>query len=102
VSRDERNEYGGITVDRASRILDALGVELRSIFPAASDSAPAWDDEETRDENAAALITASAFMRPLKCNRWTTSIACRRCRMGASVDGRCGWGASFGLLELAG
>ncbi len=32
VSRDERNEYHGITVDRASRILDALGVELRSIF----------------------------------------------------------------------
>jgi hypothetical protein len=34
VSRDERNEYNGITVDRASRILDALGVELRSVFEA--------------------------------------------------------------------
>ena len=32
VSRDERNEYQGITVDRASRILDALGVTLRSVF----------------------------------------------------------------------
>jgi ribosome-binding protein aMBF1 (putative translation factor) len=32
VSRDERNEYHGITVDRASRILDALGVRLRSAF----------------------------------------------------------------------
>lgn len=32
VSRDERNEYHAITVDRASRILDALGVELRSVF----------------------------------------------------------------------
>lgn len=30
VSRDERNEYHGVTVDRASRILEALGVELRS------------------------------------------------------------------------
>ena len=30
VSRDERNEYHGITLDRASRVLDALGVELRS------------------------------------------------------------------------
>lgn len=30
VSRDERNEYHGITVERASRILDALGVECRS------------------------------------------------------------------------
>jgi len=32
VSRDERNEYHGITVDRAGRVLDALGVELRSHF----------------------------------------------------------------------
>ena len=30
VSRDERNEYHGITLERAARILDALGVELRS------------------------------------------------------------------------
>jgi DNA-binding XRE family transcriptional regulator len=30
VSRDERNEYHGITLDRAARILDALGAELRS------------------------------------------------------------------------
>ncbi len=28
VSRDERNEYHGITVDRAQRVLDALGVEI--------------------------------------------------------------------------
>jgi DNA-binding XRE family transcriptional regulator len=32
VSRSERNEYRAITVDRASRILDALGVELRLVF----------------------------------------------------------------------
>jgi DNA-binding transcriptional regulator YiaG len=32
VSRDERNEYQGVTVDRASRILDALGVTLKSAF----------------------------------------------------------------------
>ena len=30
VSRDERNEYHDVTVDRASRILDALGVRMRS------------------------------------------------------------------------
>lgn len=28
VSRDERNEYHGITVDRARRVLDALGARL--------------------------------------------------------------------------
>ncbi len=28
VSRDERNEYHGVTVERAKRILDALGVRL--------------------------------------------------------------------------
>ncbi len=32
VSRDERNEYHSVTVERASRILDALGVDLRSAF----------------------------------------------------------------------
>lgn len=32
VSRDERNEYHNITVERASRILDALGVRMRSEF----------------------------------------------------------------------
>ena len=31
VSRDERNEYHGVTVERAQRVLDALGVEVRSI-----------------------------------------------------------------------
>jgi hypothetical protein len=30
VSRDERNEYHGLTVERASRILDALRVRLNS------------------------------------------------------------------------
>jgi len=30
VSRDERNEYQGITVERANRILEALGAELRT------------------------------------------------------------------------
>jgi ribosome-binding protein aMBF1 (putative translation factor) len=30
VSRDERNEYHGITAERASRILEALGYRLRS------------------------------------------------------------------------
>ncbi|MBX3181082.1 MAG: helix-turn-helix transcriptional regulator [Polyangiaceae bacterium] len=32
VSRDERNEYHGVTVERASRILDTMGVRLRSLF----------------------------------------------------------------------
>jgi hypothetical protein len=30
VSRDERNEYRGITLERAARILEALGAEIRS------------------------------------------------------------------------
>jgi DNA-directed RNA polymerase specialized sigma subunit len=32
VSRDERNEYHGMTVERATRVLDALGVRLISAF----------------------------------------------------------------------
>jgi DNA-directed RNA polymerase specialized sigma subunit len=31
VSRDERNEYHGVTLERASRILDALRVNLKSV-----------------------------------------------------------------------
>lgn len=30
VSRDERNEYHGVTIERANKILEALGVELSS------------------------------------------------------------------------
>jgi len=30
VSRDERNEYHGITLERAARVVDALGVEIRT------------------------------------------------------------------------
>lgn len=32
VSRDERNEYHGASIERASRVLDALNVDLRSGF----------------------------------------------------------------------
>ena len=32
VSRDERNEYHGITVERAARVLDAMGASCRSRF----------------------------------------------------------------------
>jgi ribosome-binding protein aMBF1 (putative translation factor) len=37
VSRDERNEYHGVTLDRAARILEMLGVELRTTVVARSD-----------------------------------------------------------------
>jgi hypothetical protein len=30
ISRDERNEYFGITLERAAKVLDALGVRLRT------------------------------------------------------------------------
>ena len=32
VSRDERNDYHGITVERAARVLDALKVQMESSF----------------------------------------------------------------------
>jgi len=38
VSRDERNEYHGVTLDRAARILELLGVELRTTVVARSDN----------------------------------------------------------------
>ncbi|MFN0053927.1 MAG: helix-turn-helix domain-containing protein [Planctomycetales bacterium] len=35
ISRDERNEYHGVTIERANRIIEALGFELRyNVAPA--------------------------------------------------------------------
>lgn len=42
VSRDERNEYHGITLARASRILSVLGVKLSSTVDAVDPQAPEW------------------------------------------------------------
>jgi DNA-binding XRE family transcriptional regulator len=41
VSRDERNEYHGITVDRASRVLDAMGVDVVTDVNVEPGAAPA-------------------------------------------------------------
>ncbi|MCA9291775.1 MAG: helix-turn-helix transcriptional regulator [Phycisphaerales bacterium] len=41
VSRDERNEYFSVTLERASRILDALNVELRTTVEDAGTSGAA-------------------------------------------------------------
>jgi DNA-binding XRE family transcriptional regulator len=49
VSRDERNEYHGITVERAARILDVLGVRMKSeiaVPPPASPPSGSNDREE--------------------------------------------------------
>lgn len=48
VSRDERNEYHGITVERAAQILDALGVRLTSHFtePVTGSPSPTPEQEE--------------------------------------------------------
>jgi DNA-binding XRE family transcriptional regulator len=42
VSRDERNEYHGVTLERAARVLQALGVELRTtvLSPAGPKTVP--------------------------------------------------------------
>lgn len=47
VSRDERNEYHGITVERAAQILDALGVRLTSHFaePVVGNPTPTSEEE---------------------------------------------------------
>ena len=45
VSRDERNEYHGITVERASRVLEAMDVELRSIVSSATRPEPSLHRE---------------------------------------------------------
>ncbi len=42
VSRDERNEYFGITVERAMKILDALGARLKTVV----ETLPTEQDEQ--------------------------------------------------------
>ena len=43
VSRDERNDYHGITLERTSRILDALGADLLSQFKSSFAEGPDKD-----------------------------------------------------------
>lgn len=47
VSRDERNEYHGVTIERASRILKALRAELRSVVTTADVISPHHDVHPT-------------------------------------------------------
>ena len=49
VSRDERNDYHGITVDRATRVLEALKVRMSSSFELAADSAVTVRREQRAD-----------------------------------------------------
>ena len=49
VSRDERNEYHGVTVERANRILEALGVEITSSVVSLG--------RDSRSENVRPMIT---------------------------------------------
>lgn len=44
VSRDERNEYHGVTLDRASRIMDAIGAKVRTSVIAAPATQPGASD----------------------------------------------------------
>jgi transcriptional regulator with XRE-family HTH domain len=63
VSRDERNEYHGMTVERASRVLDALKADLKATFqrvgqaagPTGSFPAPEFVSQ-AREPNAAASL----------------------------------------------
>lgn len=41
ISRDERNEYHGITLDRASKVLDALGAKLKTSVVSIQSEVPA-------------------------------------------------------------
>ena len=49
VSRDERNEYHGVTMERAQRVLDALGETLNS-FVAGADRTKEFAKEEPTKE----------------------------------------------------
>jgi len=56
VCRDERNEYHGVTLDRAARILNAMGVELRSTVdvPGQGLAAPRGETPSVHDATSTA------------------------------------------------
>lgn len=41
VSRDERNEYHGVTVERANRVIEALGVQVTTRVASTANTSPA-------------------------------------------------------------
>jgi transcriptional regulator with XRE-family HTH domain len=65
VCRDERNEYRGLTVERASRVLDALGVRLTSALGKANGntSVRTRRRREQRDADATAPRSSTDAVR---------------------------------------
>ncbi len=55
VSRDERNEYHGVTMERAQRVLDALGETLNSFVAGAGPARETAAEEPTSEELAACI-----------------------------------------------
>jgi transcriptional regulator with XRE-family HTH domain len=56
VSRDERNEYHGLTIERARRIFEALGVRTTTAFnvpPRAQEGPPSHTRKTSKKENDA-------------------------------------------------
>lgn len=64
VSRDERNEYRGVTVERACRILDALGVEMTTSFSIETGDGHSLTSHRSRRENDRARAVSSPTAMP--------------------------------------
>jgi hypothetical protein len=58
VSRDERNKYHGVTMERAQRVLDALGETLNSFVAGAGPAREATAEEPTAEKHAAEKLAA--------------------------------------------
>jgi hypothetical protein len=58
VCRDDRNEYHGVTLERAAKILNAMGVELRTSVevPGSGLATPPRETSGAYDPAAAAWI----------------------------------------------
>src|SRR5262249_9333014 len=71
VSRDERNEYHGITVEHVSRILDALAMQLTSRFddPIAPRSSPASHNQAGRTADLSSVASFRSCREPAGCPR---------------------------------
>ncbi len=75
VSRDERNEYHGITVERAAKILDAINVRMRSAFeqPVQRD-VPVGADQTTAGRGIVTQKTTTTFTTLEEASRFVAAV----------------------------
>ena len=64
VSRDERNEYHGVTLERASKIMDAIGLPVRTRVVARNELRARWSPAFGRARESASATERGEPLTP--------------------------------------